>query len=493
MIVLLRHLFFAMLLLLSGYTAFQWSRDHFSDAFSEPPKDLVLPTPPSEHEVAPALSMLIVQIDGEREAKRILECVDSGCRTQVQPSSSGADPLFDGESWYRYTLREGEESILTLTRTWQNGHEETVIEQTPLARPRDLYINHQGTKVAYWLDNIVSDDNLTELWVYDSEDKSTRLLVEKLVGPDIITQPRWNGAGTHIWFLVDSGSGDEEQLELLLADTIDFSSHVAFPHLDLARLRSVLDRGAMDISRDGKRVAYAERISREASKLVITTEEGDTEEHVIRGQIPYIEWLPEGELLYAVQDGPEVIFWRQEAQVSYPVTRLEGIVRSAQSAASGNALAFIVTEKSGSLGGYVLHIESGRVKKQNHLPVIGEHVYLVGTEVEELAQRTAALGITSPLRDEELVAFVEKHAVEITGEGDVSLRRIRLTDQPNVLYLEYEAGERKERLLLLVQDATHPEWIIKARYKPAAATWRKVQGGGGLDPEPQRLYEWEES
>jgi len=104
----------------------------------------------------------------------------------------------------------------------------------------------------------------------------------------------------------------------------------------------------------------------------------------------------------------------------------------------------------------------------------------------------AAVSVATTLDDAELAAFLNRYFDRIVGE-EARMVRFTTTDTPNTVYVEYEASEQvRQRVLVTVRDVIHVEWVIRARYEAVNTAWRKVEGGGLADPEPQRLYEWEE-
>ena len=85
-----------------------------------------------------------------------------------------------------------------------------------------------------------------------------------------------------------------------------------------------------------------------------------------------------------------------------------------------------------------------------------------------------------------------RHLSAITEDGTIAQRLIT-TDQPNTIFFDYLLPDNtNQRILITIHDAVHTEWSIKAHYTELGGEWHKVQGGGLADPQPVKLYEWEE-
>lgn len=89
---------------------------------------------------------------------------------------------------------------------------------TVLVRPRDYLPSPNGRYTAYWLDNIANlEEQLTELWVYDAQTKSTGLVAENIWQPDVREALRWNQSSTHLWFTGNTAAKNQpEKLELII-------------------------------------------------------------------------------------------------------------------------------------------------------------------------------------------------------------------------------------------------------------------------------------
>ena len=120
--------------------------------------------------------------------------------------------------------------------------------------------------------------------------------------------------------------------------------------------------------------------------------------------------------------------------------------------------------------------------------------------IKEVSQAIQLIGATPSLdfREVEEIAsstnFIQTNITTITGEPDSHAERILVTDQANTAFVDYRLGDNSlKRLLLLVRDAMHKEWTIRARYQEQRGEWQQVQGGHLTPPTIKSLYEWEQS
>lgn len=452
--------------------------------------------PPKQFPEPASLSTILIQRDNKQDANRLLICRDSRCSTESIPHSVSNDALSDGESWYHYVDVEDEKNDTTkrvLQRTWiEDNRSDVIVEQTPLVKPRDLFISPDGQKVAYWLDNI-SDPKaeLTELWMYDAAAGGTVLLAEKLYQPDILTIPRWNHSSSHLWFIADtSRPAEPDKIELLVVSTQPIGIAARFGKLDWKELRGLASSGTMDVSLTGTALAYAKSDSIQ-SQLSVVMEDGNGQGAAIPGNVPYLQWLEDGSLLYAIQDSRGFAFWRQRGSVHSLIARSPGTLRSAHSDVRGEYLAFAAQAGVRDITLHALHVSSGRVIDQGEIPAFGDHLKLVHVAQTPVSNTPAVAG-ASTFDDAELTAFIENNFTDIVG---VAVKPIRIitTSQPNTLYVDFRIGDQETRILVAVKDVIHPEWSILGRYQVSAGEWQKVQGGGLEDPKPQRVYEWEGS
>ncbi len=451
----------------------------------------------TDYKAIPKFDIILVQVDDEQAGRRVLTCKTLGCQPVQVPSSVEADAVSDGESWYRYVVEEDEkgEQVMRLQRTFiEDGHTKTILEQTPLVKPRGLYISPDGQRVAYWLDNIDNKEGLTELWVYDSAEGGVKVLAERLVKRDILTNLRWNRLGTALWFLVDSGEGEKEEMELVVVTTNPVGAGAQFKNIDLSEIRQIIDRGVMDISANGKQLALSRPVNREVSQIFIVNNNGEQSEQTVRGTVPYLQWLEDGSLIYAVQSGSEFIFWKRVGDRDIPISRLQGVLRSAYGNKNGEYIAFVADTVSRTTHAYVLQVASGLVQDQGAVPPYGQYVHIVYARQAGEQTKPLVASITTELSDAEIAAFLEAHLPQITSAAKVRAERIVSTNSANTVFVDYRVnGGESQRILLTVQDAVHPEWTIVARYQMAGGEWNKVQGGSHTDPKPVRVYEWEES
>lgn len=507
MLRILRKLFLACMFAVAGVALYQWTQEVRSSPAPAVLGEATVTLPPASVNDVPSLTMLVVQTDAAGESKRVLKCTAQGCRVYPLPPALNDEALSDGESWYYYGTTENQqgEEVVALTRTWTDGGDgstgspqesDTIVQETTLVSPRGLTISADGTKLAYWLDNITNDDGFTEIWMYDSLEDGTRVLTENLVKPDVLSRLRWNRAGTALWFLANNApKGEAEKRELVVVNTAPAGARVAFSSLDIEKTSGIIDHGVMDINAGADTLAYALPVSSNVSELVIIQDGHEPQTQVIRGYIPYLQWLEDGSLLYAVQNGNETIFWRgNNNKQNTPIARLTGALRSAQGDSAGGYIAFLAEPRPGELRAFALQVDTGLVRDQGEVPPFGRYSHLVYAQPAPDPIEAQAASVTAELTDEELLAFVVQHMDDIARQEETTPVRMVMTDSVNTLYVDYKVGEETElsRLLVTVKDAIHPEWSIRARYEPVGGEWQKVQGGGLQDPAAQRVYEWEE-
>ena len=434
--------------------------------------------------------VLLQQREGQR---RILVCGVTNCKPSVTPESDQGEAVFDGSSWYRYRLvqhQSSKESVKLLERVWlTDNHTEPIVEQTPLVRPRDLFISPDGKRVAYWLDNTDNPKlNLTELWVYDSEVGSTRLIMEKVQQDQVVSPVRWNRASTHVWFMVHS----EQATKIVVSGVKPVEPITTFDKLPWTDLEGVASFGIMDISLSGQDIAYVQSESGK-SQLIIMRKGTTPETTTVQGSIPYIEWLPDGSLLYAHQEKEAFTLWHVQGKINKHVALYVGTLRSARSDASSETI--VIAADYGTGGSYLssVRVADGLTAPSRDIPAFGEATKIVQITELETSESPQANGISAMLSDEELVAFIEKNIETIVGLKNTTATRIIITDQPNTLYVDYGQGEQAGRVLVTIRDAIHPEWSIRGRYKQAQGDWKKIEGSGLADPVGKKVYEWEES
>lgn len=432
-------------------------------------------TPPVAFEEAPPippLKTLLVQSTKGSEEFRTVVCAQPGCQTQPHL------PYF-----YQEDILVRFDSAAGQTRP--------IAQPTTLTAPRELFVSPDGTKITYWLDNIHEPEaELSELWLFDSAEGSSRLLMENVHVPDVLTQPRWNSAGSHLWFVADSGPGNASKIELIVVGVQPAEVSARFNNLEWAALRDVAESDLFDISFTGRSLAFVDQTFTGKSRLNLSHEGASLQRtSAAKGDIAYLQWLEDGSLLYAVVDNGGFSFWRIRGLVHSFIARREGTFIAAHGDVRGEYLAFVAGQSL-----YTLQLSSGFVQKQTDIPAFGDTLTLLHVSQDESApspsQETGAL---SQLEDAEMTAFVEKNLPAIVGEPTARPLRLLTTKQPNIVYVDYESETETRRILLTVRDATYPEWSIRARYEPAGGEWRKIQGGGLPDPDPLRLYEWEDA
>ncbi len=438
----------------------------------------------------PAIDALLVQENSESNTRRIIQCSANGCAPQKAPQSALSDARFDGSSWYRYVDAEKDgATYAVLERLDSAGNTQTITEENPLVRPRDMILSVDGGKLAYFLDNISDDKNLTELWVYDSSEGGTRVVAEKLSKKDIASSVRWSASSHVAWFLQD---GKEKQLMVVRMNGA--SSAAGFSGVDWEEHQEAADIGIMDINNDATLIAFAESPYPAFSKLFVARENGPTIQKSIKGQVVFLRWIEGDALLYAVQDGKDIAFWMANAEKEWPITRMAADFVSARSVdTSGeDAVAFVASPRRGESHLYVLQVASGNIKDEAVIPQFPGKTHLV--QASERGESGAALGSAGALSDSILVAFIEEHLLGISGANSPQPTRILITNTPNTCFVDYidDAGQ-DQRLQVAIIDAVYPEWRVLGRYKVINGIWTSLDGGDGNEPKALRLYEWEEA
>lgn len=428
----------------------------------------------------PTFSVVLLKTDGEK--RRLISCQLKRCQTLTPPSSQESSAVTDGQSWYHY--QDG-----SLRRTWiNNGESQIIVDRTPLIASRDLIISPDNKKIAYWLDNIDQPDKqLTELWAFDSDEAGTKLLAEKLVRSAVATEPRWNKASSRLWFV----GGDHE---LNVVSTQPPGIVPSFKNLDWDRLKGTADHGVMDISLTGKTLAYAEPTYLGRSKLVTASQVGKPRTALVRHPIPYLQWLDDDNLLFITQDSQSFTFWRLNSSTQQQIARHPGQLESVHTDGEGSYAIFASQPRKNQTRLYALHIASGDIINLDYqVPSFGKRTNLVHIESQP-DQSGAVAGLTQPLIDDQLAAFVENNLADIVRQTNVRPKRLIITDKPNTIYVDYRDGTGVDkRLLLIVNDAVYAEWSIFAYYEESSGEWVKTEGGGLTNPQPVRLYEWEEN
>lgn len=432
---------------------------------------------------ASRLELLVAQKRGESET--LFLCQKGGCAAKSRPEA-GEEIVAAGNAWYFYE----NDQLVKLVGEAREG--EALVAKTPLVAPRGLFMSPDGAKLAYFLDNIHdSRQELTELWYLDTATGERHLIAEHLTRPDILTTPRWNSSSTHLTFVADSGQNKEKKIEFVVAAVSPPAVVARFTEVDWEKLQSLAETGLLDVGFTGRSLAFIETVSPYRANLTIIHEGSPPQTSVIRGQVPFLEWLSDGRLLYAVQDDTGASLWNVRSTVHTFVGRFPGQLKVARRDPSGDFIVG-VTDQGGRLIWNTFHLASEAVSAQGPLPEAGEIAILAIQE--KPAEKPATAGISTALKDEEIVAFIQENLAEISQEPTAAPRRIITTREPNVIYLDYTANSGEDhRLLLTIRDAVHPEWSIRGRYEPAGGEWRKTQGGGLADPAAKNIYEWEAS
>lgn len=398
--------------------------------FSNSQEPKISPTPLvfQENSGGGDLSIVVEDTNEETPRRGLLTCQRGRCLTKP----------FSGDTYFYR-----DDSLIRKTAS----QEQIIVAKNKLVAPRGLFVSPDGNKVAYFLDNIHdTKKELTELWVYDSGLSGTKLLVENIVRPDVLTSPRWNSAGTHLWFVADNGVKDEEKIELVVVGVAPPQAAARFSHIRWQDFKDIAERGAMDVAADGKTLVFSQAYSPFRSTLTVAEEGGLPQAVTLQGQVVFVQWSSDGDLLYTIPD------------------------------------------KNGK-GLTVLALDLGAASSREVASVVlfNENSRIVA--VQDQKSKEAVAGISSVLEDAELTAFVEKYLSNMVGQAADPIRVIT-TSQPNSVYVDYRGGS-EGRILVTVHDAIHPEWSIQARYEPAGGEWQKTQGNSLSDPEPKNIYEWE--
>lgn len=477
-------IFWAILVLLAVGTYLFFQGNSFQDTDTQ--ARVVSPSPKD----IPSLNALLVQVDEKSETRRILECNANGCTPKEPPKSVGGSPLSDGTNWYRYTERteKNNEKATVLEKVDNEGNVQTITEENPLVKPRSMMISTDGTKIAYFLDNIHDGESLTELWAYDSKEGGAKVIAEKLHRPDIASQVRWNASSRVVWFLQDT----KKNKELIVAPLGGQGAVPKFTSVNWNDHAQVADRGVMDINDTASLVAFAEPITSGFSRLTVVRGSEQGLQKSIKGTVVFVRWMENDGLLYAVQDGKNLSFWMANAEKEWPITRMSAVFESAHSAGASGLAAFIASPRENERHLYVLQIATGLIKDETVIPAFSGKTHLVQTS--ERGVGSAVAGATTALSDGTLVSFVEQHIQSITQDNGAKASRILLTDSPNTLFVDYiDSKAMDQRVLVTVIDATNPEWKVVAAYKTMNGIWKRSDTTGDKEPKAVRLYEWEES
>lgn len=482
-------LFFVILVTCAAGTYFAFSKNGTNEASQQPG---VLAAQSRE---IPALDAIIVQSDAASNRSRVLSCGKKGCETKVPPTSSITSVISNGEVWYRYRDREeeGKPSIRVLERIDAQGNVRSITEQNALVQPRDMMVSGDGTKVAYFLDNIHDDSNLTELWVYDSNTGGTHVVAEQLKRQDIASSVRWNAASNVLWFLEEGKNGSS----LVLIPLSTQQASTAVQRIPWKQRAATVDKGVMDISSDASRIAVVQNLIPSFSQIVVRTNgQGNGNKKTVKGNVVFMQWMQDASLLYAVQHDGVLTFWIANTSTEWPVARMKAAFQSAHSTGSLDLAAFLADPRYGETHLYVLHMKTGQLKDQLVLPsMVGGKSYLVQVNEAAALQDEAIATITAELSDSVLTAFVQSNIGAIAEDEHAQAIRIITTEHSNTIYIDYRQGALLpvERILLTVQDAIYPSWKVLARYTVRGGQWQRLGASSMDDPAGKRVYEWEES
>lgn len=482
----MRKAIFIVLIITASIGAYLYAGHRPDTARSNVPKVLG-----AETREIPSLETLIVQADESSGNRRVLRCGVAGCDIQEPPESVDVQAFSDGQSWYRYAKHtDGASANIVLEKVDASGTAHTITEESPLVRPRGIFMSTDGTKIAYFLDNIHDNSGLTELWVYDNSTESTRVVAENLHKADIASHIRWNASSRVLWFITEKNTK-----ELVL---IPLSGTTALPtpiHIPLKENSDIIDHGVMDASDDGTLIASANDTFPGFSQLVVTKNGSMSAKKTVKGSVVFIRWMQHSALLYAVQNSDNLTFWMADTVKEWPIARMKALFQSAHSTGSADLAAFIADPRDAESHLYVLQIATGLVKDQMVIPHMqGAQSYVVQANEAQIAIGNAVSGSTSHFSDSVLTAFISSQISFITKEALASASRIIVTDSPNTIYVDYSVkGGETKRILVTVQDVTYPTWKVLATYSALNGEWKRIGESHGADPQAVTVYEWEES
>lgn len=414
----------------------------------------------------PNIATLLVQLDPEN--RRLLWCEQQHCQQQDPPENIPHDAVFDGQWWYYYA--DG-----ALRRINAEAKEQqTIVDTTPLVAPREYSISPDGQYIAYWLDNIDEpEEQLTELWVYNTATQSTYLVVEKLTIPEITTKIHWNKAGSHLWF-----NQKDETLIVALQPPGIVAQGPAYENIT-------------DIDPTGTKTVHIQQ-GQDKSELIIAQEGKDQLKTTVRGTIPYAQWFDDETLIYAVQDLRGITFWQQKGKLSTHLARTNGTLQAAHGQPANNIIALVIQKSSTSTQVQEFDVATKTIADHSIVPQFGDAVLIAKVQAQESGNATVA-GITAPLDDAQLTAFVEKNLATITNFPAAKPIRLITTEKQNTVYVDYSDGTvTSKRLLITVKDAINPEWSKIAKYESERGEWKVVEGQGATEPAPRSVYEWED-
>ena len=442
---------------------------------------------PSPVEI-PFLDAVLVQVNGDSNERRVLFCNIDGCAPKNPPASVGVNPLSDGANWYRYAehKKDGKQAATVLEKVDSQGKVSTITEENPLVRPRAMILSTDGTKLAYFLDNIHDASDLTELWVYDSKEGGTKVVAEGLERKNVASPVRWNASSRVAWFLKDG-----KKKELVVAALGSGLATPRFSGINWDEHGKAADSGVMDINDNASLIAFVEPITKGLSRLIVARDNQPSIQRSVKGNVVFVQWTENDGLFYAVQDGNNLTFWMATTTKEWPITRMSATFESAHNTGVKNLAAFIASPRTDEMHLYVLDLESGRIKDEAAIPHFKGKTYLV--QVKE-AQRQEDQEANGSAADGILVAFLEKHMKAITEDRAAKASRILLTDATNTMFIDYTDGSGEEqRVLVSIIDPTYAEWKVLGRYKTINGIWKRTQESGSPEPTVTRLYEWEDA
>ena len=439
----------------------------------------------------PSLNALLVQVDEATGNRRVLECGATGCKPKEPPKSVQGVALSDGTAWYRYAEHEekNKQKVTVLEKVDSSGKVQTITEENPLVKPRAMILSTDGTKIAYFLDNIHDRSDLTELWIYDNKEGGAKVIAEKLHRLDVASRVRWNASSRVAWFLEDAGTK-----KLIVAPLSGGLGNPKFTGVDWNQYGAVADSGVMDMNDNTSLLAFSESTTPGFSRLFVVRGDEKASSKSIKGTVVFVRWMENDSLLYATQDGKNLTFWMANKEKEWPITRMNAVFESAHSGGDSSLAAFVASPRQGERHLYVLQIETGLIKDETVIPNFPGKTYVVQASESNKIATSAIAGITSSVSDSELAAFIEEHIRAITQESVVKQTRLLITDMPNTAFLDYTDHEGKDqRILLTVKDVVNPEWNVISQYKTINGIWNRADGMAAKEPRVVRLYEWEES
>jgi hypothetical protein len=423
------------------------------------------------------------------------DCLDGECIELNQYSvkengvSAGDWLFFFGEA----SNSEGlvGKALLKVNRV--SGEQEIIVAESRLTSPRDLILSPNERYLGFFLDNDHEPEkSLTELWVYDIQSGEKRVVVENMYKPDIKSNVRWNSSSTVLWFVADNGDRQqaEDQLEIVTAHIAPVEVKARFGTADLENLlEGIDDKLRIDISPSAEYLAYVQSGLLSGSKLVVVGNSG-AEENAIRGEVERVAWASDNKLFYVIQNRAGFTLWQLNERVIRTLGRRSGIILALTSYAEGEKIILVSKENDRVANVYSVLSDTGAFFDEGFIVEPEERIEIINVEKKSISSQSD--NKKTRFDDAQLIAFIERHFENITGETGKA-KRIIITDSINTLLIDYQTKDfLDQRIMVIVSDLIHPEWSITGRYRIIDGQWNKYEGDNLDDPAAVHIYEWEE-